>query len=78
MFLSSRHGTLLSRALALGKVSLNSEPFSIRVQLTGYIRTVFLPEDLEIDSLQDDGSVFSVRGTDGDYTPNHVKRFLKL
>jgi YVTN family beta-propeller protein len=30
------HGTLLSRALALGKVSLNSEPFCIRVQLTGY------------------------------------------
>jgi len=36
LFLSSRHGTLLSRALALGKVSLNSEPFCIRVQLTGY------------------------------------------
>jgi hypothetical protein len=29
-------GTLLSRALALGKVSLNSEPFGARVQLTGY------------------------------------------
>ena len=42
------------------------------------VRTVFFPEDLEIDSLQDDGSVFSVRGTDGDYTPNYVKRFLKL
>jgi len=27
---------LLSRALALGKVSLNSEPFCIRVQLTGH------------------------------------------
>jgi hypothetical protein len=36
LFLSSWHGTLLSRALALGKVSLNSEPFCIRVQLTGY------------------------------------------
>jgi hypothetical protein len=35
-FLSSRHGTLLWRALTLGKVSLNSEPFCIRVQLTGY------------------------------------------
>jgi hypothetical protein len=31
-----RHGTLLSRALALGKVSLNSEPVCIRVQLTGH------------------------------------------
>ena len=36
LFLSSWHGTLLSRALALGKVSLNSEPFCIRVQLTGH------------------------------------------
>jgi hypothetical protein len=32
----SRHGTLLGRALALGKVSLNSEPFGVRVLLTGY------------------------------------------
>ncbi|RLB45726.1 MAG: hypothetical protein DRH23_13865 [Deltaproteobacteria bacterium] len=36
LFLCSWHGTLLRRALALGKVSLNSEPFCIRVQLTGY------------------------------------------
>jgi len=39
LFLSSWHGTLLSRALALAKVSLNSEPFCIRVQLTGHSRT---------------------------------------
>ena len=37
LFPSSWHGTPLSRALALSKVSLNSEPFCIRVQLTGYI-----------------------------------------
>jgi hypothetical protein len=45
LFLCSWHGTLLSRALALGKVSLNSEPFCIRVQLTGYIATLPLAKN---------------------------------
>ena len=43
VFLSSRHGTLLGRALALGKVSLNSEPFCLRVLLTGYTTACTAP-----------------------------------
>jgi len=47
--LSSWHETLLSRAFALGKVSLNSEPFCIRVQLTGYIAGLIRVDRWDLD-----------------------------